>query len=64
MDVAQIVLGAVCAPFVLRTFPPPSGGNPSTPGIPCGLALLVRVPLRFAKGRVDYAGCLGVLRRL
>ena len=29
---------------------------PSTPGIPCELASLVRVPLRFTKGRV----CVGV----
>ena len=25
--------------------------RPSAPGIPCGLASLARVPLRFAKGR-------------
>ncbi len=27
--------------------------RPSAPGIPCELASLVRVPLRFAKGRVE-----------
>ena len=27
-------------------------GSPTSAGIPCGLAALARVPLRFAKGRV------------
>ena len=35
------------APFVLRTFPPHSEGNPAArpPGIPCDLAALARVPV-------------------
>ncbi len=41
------------APFVLRTFPPRSGGNPAAPGhTPAFLcrSLGLRVPFRWAKG--------------
>lgn len=56
-DVAVIVLGVVCAPLSFGHFPR-SRGKPFCPyalGIPCDLASLARVPLRFAKGRASLS---------